>query len=181
MKPSQIIISLLFIFLSTAQCQAFDNTINEHSEAVESNLEFTGLNGTLWDDANSPAYLGLIDGRWYAGFDDYHMILGGKYFGDGKVFVYVQDPEYYRNFGISGISVCTIYEDATGYHFYEFGFGLWNYIYPTIYTGKWNLKQVNWPTLMYGMRFRYAQPKYVNKSMGGYFESGGLAGMLLSR
>jgi hypothetical protein len=181
MKPCRIIITLLFIFLSTAQCQAFDDIINEHSAAVESSLGFTGLNGTLWEDADSPAYLGLKDGIWYVGYDDYDMIFGGKYFGDGKVFVYVQDPEYYRRVGISGISVCTIYEDATGYHFYEFGFGLMDYIYPVIYTGKWNLKQVDWRPLMYVKRFRYAQPKYVKKSMGGYIESGGLPGMLMVR
>ena len=181
MKLSQIIIALLFIFLITAQGQAFDSTINEHCEAVDSSLEFTRLNGTLWEDAASPAYLGLKDGIWYVGYDGYDMIIGGKYFGDGKVFVYVQDPEYYLKVGISGISVGTIHKDATGYHFNEFGFGLMNYIYPVIYTGKWNLMQVDWSPLMYGKRFRYAEPKYMEKSMSGYVQIGGLPGLLLPR
>jgi len=185
MKQCHIIIALLFISLSTAQGQPFDNTINEHSDAVASDLEFSGINGTLWDGATilvmGRAYLGLRDGIWYAGNDEYGWFIGGRYVGDGRTFIYFIDPEYYLNFGVGARSVCFVYEGADGYHCQEFGFGVMNYIVPMLLSANYDLKEVDWYPPMYNDRFKYAEPKYMEKSMSGHVEIGGLPGLLLPR
>jgi hypothetical protein len=185
MKQCHIIIALLFISLSAAQGQPFDNTINEHSDAVASDLEFSGINGTLWDGAvalgmGGRGYLGLRDGIWYAGNDDYGWLIGGRYAGDDKVFMYSIDPEYYLKFGVGATSICFIYEDANGYHFHEVGVGVLNYIVPVLSNATMDLKEVNWYPPMYD-RFKYAEPKDMEKSLSGYVEIEGLPSVLLPR
>ena len=185
MRKILIVFIFLTFSLTSAQGESFNNNIQPNSNTAASGPEFTGLNGTLWDGATimgiGRSYLGLRDGLWYAGNDDFGWVVGGRYIGNGNVFIYYIDPEYYLDLGIAAISICIVYKGLDGYQFQEFGIGLTSFIIPFIAYANCVLKEVDWYPPTFADVFEYSKTSNLEKPIEEYYKFEGLVDTVLQQ
>ena len=185
MRKILIVFIFLAFSLTSAQGESFNNNIQPNSNTAASGPEFTGLNGTLWEGSIVMGigryYLGLRDGIWYAGNNDFGWIPGGRYIDNGNVFIYYIDPKYYFDLGMTAISICIVYNGLDGYQFQEFGIGLTSYIIPFISYANCVLKEVDWYPPYFADIFEYSKTSNFEKPIEEYYQFQGLVDTVLQQ